>query len=103
MVISSIKDNPVKLRDFKYIVKDRPHEKTDAIKDEIALIINDKHDIHHIKEVGYIESPIRIGSIYKEITKTASGFRVALLSTKLQKDVFLYSESILLTSEIEPS
>jgi acetoin utilization deacetylase AcuC-like enzyme len=69
MVLSSIKDNPVKLRDFRYTVKDRPIEKRDAVKDEIALIINDKHDIHHIKEKGYIESPIRIKSIIKEIEK----------------------------------
>lgn len=69
MVISSIKDNPVKLRDFKYIIKERPHEKSDAVKDEIALIINDKHDIHHVKEIGYIESPVRIKSILKEIEK----------------------------------
>lgn len=69
MVIRSIKDNPVKLRDFKYIIKERPIEKYDAVKDEIALIINDKHDIHHVREVGYIESPIRIKSILKEIEK----------------------------------
>lgn len=68
-VIHSIKDNPVKLRDFQYIQMDRPHEKHEAVKDEIALIINDKHDIHHVKEVGYIESPVRIKSILKEIEK----------------------------------
>ncbi len=69
MVLYSIKDNPVKVRDFKYTVKERPIEKREAVKDEIALIINDKHDIHHVKEVGYIESPIRIRSILKEIEK----------------------------------
>lgn len=69
MVLSSVKDDPIKLRDFKYILKERPYEKQHALKDEIALIINDKHDIHHIKEVGYIESPIRIRSILKEIAK----------------------------------
>jgi len=69
MIISSIKDNPINLREFKYILKERPVEIRAAVKDEIALIINDKHDIHHIKEVGYIESPVRIGSIYKEIVK----------------------------------
>lgn len=69
MVLSSVKDDPVKLRDFKYIIKERPYEKKHAVKDEIALIINDKHDIHHIREVGYIESPIRIRSILKEIEK----------------------------------
>jgi acetoin utilization deacetylase AcuC-like enzyme len=68
-VTKSITDNPIKLREFKYIVKDRPIYKVDAVKDEIMLIINDKHDIHHIKEKGYIESPIRIRSIVKEISK----------------------------------
>lgn len=69
MVLASIKDNPVKLREFKYIVKERPIEKNEAVKDEIALIINDKHDIHHVKERGYIEAPVRIKSILKEIIK----------------------------------
>lgn len=69
MVVASIRDNPVQLREFKYMAKDRPHEASYAVKDEIALIINDKHDIHHVKEVGYIESPVRIKSILKEIEK----------------------------------
>ena len=69
MVIDSIKDSPVKLREFKYIIKERPIPRNDATKNEIALIINDKHDIHHVKEKGYIESPIRIKSILKEIEK----------------------------------
>ncbi len=68
-VIKSINDNPVKLREFKYLVKDRPIQKIEAVKDEIMLIVNDKHDIHHIKERGYIESPVRIKSITKEIEK----------------------------------
>ncbi|MBC8438455.1 MAG: histone deacetylase family protein [Deltaproteobacteria bacterium] len=69
MVLSSIRDNPVKIRDFKYITKERPIEKNVPVKDVIPLIINDRHDVHHIKEIGYIESPIRIKSILKEIEK----------------------------------
>ncbi|WP_372755019.1 GNAT family N-acetyltransferase [Labilibaculum sp.] len=69
MVVASVKDNPVQLRKFKYIVKNRPREKNKAIKNLIPLIINDKHDIHHVRERGYIESPVRISSILKEITK----------------------------------
>ena len=69
MVVNSVKDDPVKLRDFKYIVKNRPLEKNKAIKNLIPLIVNDKHDIHHVKERGYIESPVRISSILKEILK----------------------------------
>ena len=69
MVLSSISKSPVQLRDFKYVVKERTIYRTDAVKNEIALIINDKHDIHHVKERGYIESPIRIKSIVHEIEK----------------------------------
>jgi len=69
MVVGSVKDNPVQLRDYKYLVKNRPLEKNKAIKNLIPLVVNDKHDIHHVKERGYIESPVRISSILKEITK----------------------------------
>ncbi|MBN2280665.1 MAG: histone deacetylase family protein [Candidatus Marinimicrobia bacterium] len=68
-VVKSITDNPVRLREFKYIDKERPIQKTGSVKDEIMLIINDMHDIHHVKEKGYIESPIRIKSILQEIEK----------------------------------
>ncbi|MFH2091567.1 MAG: histone deacetylase family protein [Pseudomonadota bacterium] len=69
MVVSSVRDNPVKLRDYQYTADERPIEKNNGVDDEIALIVNDKHDIHHIKEIGYIESPVRIKSILKEIQK----------------------------------
>ena len=69
MVVSSIKDDPVQLREYKYINKNRKIVKHKAIKNRIPLIINDKHEIHHVKERGYIESPVRISSILKEISK----------------------------------
>ncbi|PTM07734.1 MAG: beta-mannosidase [Bacteroidetes bacterium] len=65
----------------------------DIDKTNAVLISN----FNKTTSVFYLAKPkdlkLQKGSIYKEITKTASGFRVALLSTKLQKDVFLYSES----------
>lgn len=33
----------------------------------IALVINDRHEIHHVRERGYVEAPIRINSILKEL------------------------------------
>jgi len=70
-VIGSIKDNPLQLRDYRYIKKIKKTEAYPlAIKDKIVLIINDRHHIHHIKEVGYVESPVRIKSITKELDKT---------------------------------
>ena len=71
MVVSSIKEDPVRLRDFRYrkkqITAERINHKNEV---KIALIINDRHNIHHVREVGYLEAPVRIQSILNEIDKT---------------------------------
>ncbi len=69
MVVKSFKDDPVKLREPKYIKKEKVVIINHTIPEDkkIVLVINDKHDIHHIKERGYVESPIRIKTILKEI------------------------------------
>jgi len=36
---------------------------------KIKMVINDKHDIHHIRERGYVESPVRISLISNELTR----------------------------------
>ncbi|WP_317054859.1 GNAT family N-acetyltransferase [Roseovarius rhodophyticola] len=36
----------------------------------IPLIVNDRHDIHHIRERGYVESPIRIKLILDDLDAT---------------------------------
>jgi len=72
MVVKSFKDNPVKIREPQYLKKEQPIVIDHTIPDEdkIALVINDKHFIHHIRERGYVESPVRINTILKEIEKT---------------------------------
>jgi acetoin utilization deacetylase AcuC-like enzyme len=34
---------------------------------KIALVVNDQHAIHHVRERGYVEAPVRISSILKAI------------------------------------
>ena len=69
MVVDSFQDDPVKLREPRYIKNHEPI----PIKAEIAadrkiiLAVSDAHDIHHIQERGYVESPVRIGAILKGI------------------------------------
>jgi acetoin utilization deacetylase AcuC-like enzyme/GNAT superfamily N-acetyltransferase len=36
----------------------------------IALAVNDRHDIHHVRERGYVEAPVRIAKISKELDKS---------------------------------
>lgn len=72
MVVASISDDPVQIRPARYFKQDAPLPARRATPTDrkIALVVNDKHDIHHIRERGYVESPVRIRSILKEISRT---------------------------------
>ena len=41
-----------------------------ALSQPIALVVNDRHAIHHIRERGYVEAPVRVAAIEREIEKT---------------------------------
>ncbi len=68
-VLDSVKDNPVILRPYRYInVKKLQARETMADQGKkIPLVLNDRHNIHHVHERGYVESPVRISSIQKEL------------------------------------
>lgn len=72
MVVASIVDDPVQIRPARYFKQQTPLPARRATPTDrkIALVVNDKHDIHHIRERGYVESPVRIRSILKEISRT---------------------------------
>ncbi len=71
MIVSSIKEDPVKLRPPRYI-KTPAAEKTlpGNNRTKIKVFVNGRHEIHHVKEVGYVESPVRVKTIFREIIKT---------------------------------
>ncbi|MFO7559482.1 MAG: histone deacetylase family protein [Desulfobacterales bacterium] len=73
-VANSFQDDPVKLGEFKYIrgkvTSQQNHPVTIPEDKKIYLIINDKHEIHHVRDKGYVESPVRIKTIVKEIMPT---------------------------------
>jgi acetoin utilization deacetylase AcuC-like enzyme len=61
----------VRLREPKYVKKaPLPLRRTISMDKQIVLVINDRHLIHHIEELGYVESPVRIDTILKELDKT---------------------------------
>jgi len=70
MVINSIQDEPVVLRPPKYTKNRRIYKPHLSEKNKILLIVNNQHIIHHIKERGYVESPVRVKSILKELDKS---------------------------------
>jgi acetoin utilization deacetylase AcuC-like enzyme/GNAT superfamily N-acetyltransferase len=71
MVVESFRDDPIKLREPKYIkTAPLPPRRALAVDKQIVLVINDRHLIHHVEELGYVESPVRIDTILKELDKT---------------------------------
>ena len=71
MVVDSFKDDPVRLRKPKYVRKPPvPIGRTTPVDKRIILVINDRHGIHHIEELGYVESPVRIDAILQELDST---------------------------------
>lgn len=71
-VVDSFKDDPVRLRPPRYtrrVVRRRRAPQLVAPDMRIALVINDRHDIHHVRERGYVEAPVRIGALLKELDR----------------------------------
>lgn len=71
-VVSSIEDDPVTLRPPKYTRRRNLDSFKISVeeKNKILCIVNNRHSIHHVKERGYVESPVRIENILKELDKT---------------------------------
>ncbi len=78
MVVGSFRDDPIQLREPVYVIRpdDQPlpgRKRTGRI----ALVVNDRHEIHHVRERGYVESPVRISAILKELDRTDLFVRIA--------------------------
>jgi len=76
-VVASFRDDPVHLRPFRYI---KPEAVIKAVEsrsaEQIALIVNDRHDIHHVNERGYVESPVRVKTILTTIEPSGMFARI---------------------------
>jgi acetoin utilization deacetylase AcuC-like enzyme/GNAT superfamily N-acetyltransferase len=71
MVVASCTDDPMQLRAPRYMRKRASLTPPWRQKDrQIALVVNDQHTIHHVHERGYVESPVRIATILREIRRT---------------------------------
>jgi acetoin utilization deacetylase AcuC-like enzyme/GNAT superfamily N-acetyltransferase len=73
-VVDSFRDDPVQLRPFKYVKPDAGATRTppESTREKIILVINDKHDIHHVRDRGYVEAPVRIAVIKRELDRTGA-------------------------------
>jgi acetoin utilization deacetylase AcuC-like enzyme/GNAT superfamily N-acetyltransferase len=70
-IADSFRDDPVHLRPPKYVKSVKPLNYRPVPDDEkIALSVSDAHVMHHIREHGYVELPVRVNVILDEINKT---------------------------------
>jgi len=71
LVVRSIKDDPIRLRKPRYR-QEQTGQITERIpsRHKIMLVVNDRHQIHHVRDRGYVESPVRIKSILGELSRT---------------------------------
>jgi acetoin utilization deacetylase AcuC-like enzyme/GNAT superfamily N-acetyltransferase len=78
-VLASFADDPVQLRPFKYV---KPAVVRVSVEgrstDQVALIVNPRHEIHHVHERGYVESPVRVRSILSDLEPSGLFTPVAL-------------------------
>jgi acetoin utilization deacetylase AcuC-like enzyme len=69
-VVRSFGDDPVRLREPRYRAGVKPEMSSPRRSRRIALVVNDQHQIHHVRERGYVESPVRVASILNELKRT---------------------------------
>ena len=72
MVAASFGDDPVRLREPRYARKEPPAPVVPArcLDQRIALVLNDRQAVHHVRERGYVEAPARADVILKGIEAT---------------------------------
>ena len=68
----TFRDDPLRLRPPKYHRKQPVYKLPGGSgKNAIALIVNESHSIHHVRDRGYVEAPVRVSVIMQELDKTA--------------------------------
>lgn len=67
-VTHSVKDGPVTLRPPLYVKADKlPEAVTRNARRQIPVAVNWEHSIHHVRERGYVESPVRVRHIWEKL------------------------------------
>jgi len=68
-VADSFTDPFMQLRPYQYRKKAALQERPKSAY-ATPLIVNDGHDIHHVRDKGYVESPVRLPKILAELDKS---------------------------------
>ena len=84
-VVRSFKDDPAQLRAPKYKSRAAPPASRKKQRGKgIALLVNETHSIHHVRDRGYVEAPVRVPVIMQELDKTGLFTRIKPRKTPLR-------------------
>ncbi|WP_019013982.1 histone deacetylase family protein [Elioraea tepidiphila] len=67
-VIESVRDDPVRLREVPRPARALPAPRLSP-GPAMTLVVNDRHDIHHVRERGYVEAPVRVREILEHLPR----------------------------------
>lgn len=86
-VVARIQNDHIALRPPRYVktvISKASSTQTTTALAPFAMVINDKHDIHHVRDRGYVEAPVRIDRIRDELEKTALFSELRMKSTNVK-------------------
>lgn len=69
-VVYSFSDDTLKFRGAKYTKTPTASKRTHKDRESIVLVVNEGHSIHHVKDRGYVEAPVRLSTILVSLEKT---------------------------------
>jgi len=69
-VVRSFTDDPLRMREPRYVKKPVASGRTHKDKEAIVLVVNEGHSIHHVRDRGYVEAPVRLSTILTALGKT---------------------------------
>ncbi|TQF84510.1 histone deacetylase family protein [Elioraea sp. Yellowstone] len=67
-VVGSVRDDPVRLRPAPRPARALPAPRL-AAGPAMTLVVNDLHEIHHVRERGYVEAPVRVREILEHLPR----------------------------------
>jgi len=69
-IVRSFTDKTLRFRTPHYVQNPVAITRTHRDKEMIALVVNEGHSIHHVKDRGYVEAPVRLSTILAALDKT---------------------------------
>src|SRR5690606_18930472 len=70
-VVRSVRDGAYSLRPPRYVKDEAPlAEPLPGLRGRVPIVVNDRHQIHHVRERGYVEAPVRVGAILSELDRS---------------------------------